>query len=214
MRACGGCAKMVEDDKDGRVVNSDTGHLHVCSPAMTQGLPDPLSTLRAIHGYPGIREYMGTLLHDALGKMLSDDAALAARAVAPPSELTRYYVQSDGRLVSTNYDIPNEKPRAVYLAKDVDPLLAALRAASPGLRDEKSEAVVTAARALVDQFERMKKRQDDLLVHGQTFESASRNWDEHPEAFSEHTIDFQPLIDALRGAPLPAQTPPTETKDN
>ncbi len=41
--------------------------------------------------------------------------------------LTPYYVQSDGRLVSTNYDIPNERTRKVYLAADVDAALVANR---------------------------------------------------------------------------------------
>lgn len=62
---------------------------------------------------------------------------------------------------------------------------------------EHEEILLTAAKAVIAQFEAIKKRQDDLLVRGQTLESACENWD---DATLGQSIDFQPLIDAIARA--------------
>lgn len=60
--------------------------------------------------------------------------------------------------------------------------------------------LVGAIEQVVGQFNRMKERQNQLLVQGQTVESASKNWEEFPEDFSADSIDFNPLIEALSKA--------------
>ena len=45
-------------------------------------------------------------------------------------------------------------------------------------------------------FDRGAKRQRELLVEGQTLETASKNWEEFPEDFS---IDIMPLREAIEG---------------
>ena len=56
-------------------------------------------------------------------------------------------------------------------------------------------AVQLAARALLHELDVVAQRQRDLLVHGQTLESAANNWD---EATMGCSIDFGPLRDALQ----------------
>lgn len=54
--------------------------------------------------------------------------------------------------------------------------------------------LTVAAEVVIADFRRLQAHQDQLLVHGQTLESAAANWD---EATLGQSIDFQPLIDAL-----------------
>lgn len=64
-------------------------------------------------------------IHNALDAFDAQHPSVAeadALAPLPAPPLTPYYVQRDGRLVSTNYKIPAE--RAVYLAADVDARLS------------------------------------------------------------------------------------------
>ena len=59
-------------------------------------------------------------------------------------------------------------------------------------------AIETAAKGVVAQFTAIARHQQRLLVDGQTFETASAHWD---EATLGHSIDFQPLMDALSARP-------------
>jgi hypothetical protein len=56
------------------------------------------------------------------------------------------------------------------------------------------DALVQAARGVVVQFQAISHRQDQLLVEGQTFESAAENWD---KATLGQYIDFGALMEAL-----------------
>jgi len=57
--------------------------------------------------------------------------------------------------------------------------------------------LLTAAKAVLAQFNAISRHQRDLLVEGQTLESASANWD---TATLAQYIDFQLLIDAVARA--------------
>jgi len=46
----------------------------------------------------------------------------------------------------------------------------------------------------VNDFDKLRKRQHELLVEGQNLESASKNWQEFPDDFS---ISIEPLREAL-----------------
>lgn len=59
---------------------------------------------------------------------------------------------------------------------------------------EDCRELLAAAKAVVAQFEAISRRQHELLVLGQTLESAAANWD---EATLGQSLDFQPLIDAI-----------------
>lgn len=56
------------------------------------------------------------------------------------------------------------------------------------------DALVAAAKATLAQFDAITRHQHELLMHGQTLESAEANWD---EATLGQSIDFQLLIDAV-----------------
>jgi hypothetical protein len=56
--------------------------------------------------------------------------------------------------------------------------------------------LVGAVKIHIKQFEEFKSKQHKLLVEGQTFESASENWNEATQC----SIDFQPLMDAIKTA--------------
>ena len=47
---------------------------------------------------------------------------------------------------------------------------------------------------LVSDFKKFSSRQHELLVEGQTLDSASKNWESYPEVFNMQSIDFRPLI--------------------
>ena len=93
--------------------------------------------------------------------------------------------------------------RAQRIVLDAD-LQAQLTAATA-----QREALLTAAKAVLAQFEAINRHQHELLVHRQTLESASRNWD---EATLGQFIDFQPLINATATVEvaLLAETPQPE----
>lgn len=57
--------------------------------------------------------------------------------------------------------------------------------------------ILAACRSVVAQFERIKTLQTELLVTGQSLESAANNWD---EATLGQSIDFEPLIAAIAKA--------------
>ena len=78
------------------------------------------------------------------------------------------------------------------------------RVAAPQTEDRE---LLDAAKAVLKQFDFIKRVQHNELVKGQTLESASKNW----EGLGNEFIDFQPLIDAVakaeqraEGATLPA----------
>lgn len=49
-------------------------------------------------------------------------------------------------------------------------------------------------------FDRIEKRQHELLVEGQTLESASKNWDSFPEDFSIDVMGLRSALEVLRGS--------------
>jgi hypothetical protein len=57
--------------------------------------------------------------------------------------------------------------------------------------------LVQVTKAHIEQFEKMKVKQHELLVEGQTFETACENWDEATMGIS---LDFQPLINQVKTA--------------
>jgi hypothetical protein len=59
--------------------------------------------------------------------------------------------------------------------------------------NKRQDAIEAAARDLVNQFNDLSLAQEKALVVGQDIATASLNWDTMPAS-----IDFQPLIDALR----------------
>jgi hypothetical protein len=82
--------------------------------------------------------------------------------------------------------IPEQDPRT---SREEAQANAYLIAAAPELLE--------ACRNVALQFEAIKKRQHELLVEGQTLESAAANWD---EATLGQSIDFEPLIAAIAKA--------------
>lgn len=55
------------------------------------------------------------------------------------------------------------------------------------------DAVIQAVEKSIHDFEELKEKQDNLLIYGQTLESAAANWDEATLVI----FDFKSMIDAL-----------------
>jgi hypothetical protein len=66
--------------------------------------------------------------------------------------------------------------------------------------DDRWQQLLKAAEDVVAQFQAMSQRQHELLVEGQTLESAAENWD---EATLGQFIDLHPLMDAVAALKRP-----------